>query len=54
MTRPAATALFVAALVATVVIVDILFFRSRFWLRLMINIGIVMVFAAVFLRFMRP
>ena len=41
----------VVALVAVVVGVDVLFFRNRFWLRLMANVGIVMVFAALYLRF---
>jgi hypothetical protein len=36
----------VLTLVAVVVGVDVLFFRSRFWERLMVNIGIVLVFAA--------
>jgi hypothetical protein len=29
------------------------FFRGRFWERLMVNIGIVLVFAAFYLRFLR-
>ena len=44
---------FVLALVAVVVGVDILFFRNRFWERLMVNVGIVLVFAAFYLRFVR-
>ena len=51
--RPATVALYVAALVAVVVGVDVLFFRHHFWARLMVNIGIVLVFAAFYLRF-RP
>lgn len=43
--------LFVVVLVAVVVGVDVLFFRDRFWERLMANIGIVLVFAAFYLRF---
>ncbi len=47
--------LYVLALVAVIVGVDFLFFRSRFrfWERLMANIGIVLVFAAFYLRFLR-
>jgi hypothetical protein len=45
--------LYVAALIAVVVGVDILFFRSRLWERLMVNVGIVLVFAAFYLRFMK-
>jgi hypothetical protein len=38
---------------ATVVAVDFLFFRNRFWERLIVNIGIVLVFAAFYLRFLK-
>ena len=41
--------LYVLAMVAVVVGVDVLFFRHRFWERLLVNIGIVMVFAASWL-----
>jgi len=33
--------------------VDVLFFRHHFWARLIVNVGIVVVFAAVYLRFLR-
>ena len=46
--------LYVLALVSVVVGVDVLFFRNRFWERLMVNIGIVLVFAAFYLRFLKP
>jgi hypothetical protein len=45
--------LYVLALVTVVVGVDVLFFRHRFWERLMVNVGIVMVFAAFYLRFLK-
>lgn len=45
--------LYVLALAAIVVSVDVLFFRHRLWERLMVNIGIVLVFAAFYLRFLR-
>jgi hypothetical protein len=45
--------LYVAALIAVVVGVDVLFFRNRFWERLMVNVGIVLVFAAFYLRFLK-
>ena len=45
--------LYVLALVAVVVGVDVLFFRNRLWERLMVNVGIVLVFAAVYLRFLK-
>ena len=53
MGRQAAVALYVLALVAVVVGVDVLFFRHQFWERLMVNIGVVLVFAAFGLRFLR-
>jgi hypothetical protein len=41
-------------LMATVVVGgDFLFFRNQLWLRLMVNIGIVLVFAAFYLRFLK-
>ena len=55
MGRQAAVALYVLALVAVVVGVDVLFFRNRFWERLIVNVGIVLVFLAFGLRFLtRP
>lgn len=53
MTRPLHIALFIAALVVVVVGVDVLFFRERFWARLIANIGIVLVFVAFYLRFLK-
>jgi hypothetical protein len=53
MTRNMSVALFVVALIAVVVSVDVLFFRNRLWERLIVNIGIVLVFAAFYLRFMQ-
>jgi hypothetical protein len=44
---------YVLALVALVVGVDVLFFRNRFWERLMVNVGIVLVFGAFYLRFVK-
>lgn len=53
MTRSATIVLYVVALVAVVVSVDLLFFRNRIWERLMVNVGVVMVFAAFYLRFLK-
>jgi hypothetical protein len=53
MTRPLFVALYVVGMVAVVVSVDFLFFRDRFWERLLVNIGIVMVFGAFYLRFLK-
>jgi predicted cobalt transporter CbtA len=49
--RHTAVALYVLTLVAVVVGVDVLFFRHHFWARLIANVGIVLVFAAFYLRF---
>ena len=51
--RQAAVVLYVLAMVALVVGVDVLFFRNRFWARLMVNVGIVLVFAAFYARFFK-
>ena len=45
--------IYVVALVAVIVCVDLLFFRHEFWPRLMANVGIVLVFAAFGVRFLR-
>jgi hypothetical protein len=45
--------LYVLAMVAVVVGVDILFFRHQFWERLAVNIGIVLVFGAFYFRFLK-
>jgi hypothetical protein len=54
MGRQTAIALYVIALIAVVVGVDVLLFRHHFWERLIANIGIVLVFAAVYFRFLKP
>jgi len=46
-----AAVLYVVAMVVLIVAVDFLFLKGRFWLRLTVNIGIVLVFAAFYLRF---
>ena len=53
MGRRVGVVLYVLALVAVVVGVDVSFFRHRFWERLMVNAGIVLVFAAFYLRFVK-
>ena len=53
MRSQAAAALYVLALIAVVVSVDVLFFRNRFWERLMVNAGIVLVFGAFYSRFLK-
>ncbi|HEU4362138.1 MAG TPA: hypothetical protein VFR27_11615 [Mycobacterium sp.] len=53
MGRPAVAALYVIAMVVAVVGVDILFFRQHFGPRLMVNVGIVLVFVAFYVRFLK-
>jgi hypothetical protein len=53
MRRQAAVVLYVLVMVAVVVGVDVLFFRHQFWERLISNVGIVLVFAAFYLRFLK-
>lgn len=53
MGRPVALVLYAVAMVAAIVGVDLALFRNLFWGRLMVNIGIVLVFAAFYLRFFR-
>jgi hypothetical protein len=53
MRRRAVDVLYVLAMVGVVVGVDILFFRHLFWPRLIVNVGIVVVFAAFYFRFLK-
>ncbi len=53
MTRNIYLVLYVLVLIAVIVGVDLLFLRHHFWARLIVNIGIVLVFAAFYLRFLR-
>jgi hypothetical protein len=45
--------LYLLAMVSVIVGVDLVFFRNRFWERLSVNVGIVLVFAAFYFRFLR-
>jgi len=55
MGRNASVVLYVLVLISVMVGVDLAFFRNRFWERLMVNVGIVLVFWAFYLRFLnRP
>lgn len=49
----ATVVLYILLLIAVVVAVDFLFFKNRFWERLTVNIGIVLVFAAFYFRFLK-
>ena len=45
--------IFILVWIAVVVSVDLLFFRNLFWERLTVNIGIALVFAAFYFRFLK-
>jgi hypothetical protein len=53
MRRQAVGVLYVLALIAVVVGVDVVFVRHQFWERLAANVGIVLVFGAFYLRFLK-
>ena len=53
MPRNSHVVIYVSVLIAVIVTVDLLFFKNRFWERLMVNIGIALVFAAFYCRFPR-
>lgn len=53
MGKRVAVVIYVLALVGVVVGVDVLFLKHHTLLRLIVNIGIVLVFAAFYLRFLR-
>ena len=54
MGRQVAGVLYGLAMAAVIVGVDFVFFRNRFWERLIVNIGIVLVFGAFYLKFLAP
>jgi hypothetical protein len=43
-----------AAMAAVIIGIDFMFFRNRFWERLIVNVGIALVFAAFYLRILEP
>jgi len=53
MTRNMSVALYIVVMIVVVVGVDVLFFKNLFWQRLIANIGIILVFAAFYLRFLK-
>ena len=50
MPRPLFTMLYVAAMIALIVGLDLLWLRHHFWARLAVNVGIVVVFGALYLK----
>ena len=53
MGKTLAGVLYVVAMAAVIIGVDFVFFRNRFWERLAVNIGLVLVFIAFYFRFFR-
>jgi hypothetical protein len=53
MNRPLAVALYIIVMAAIIVGVDVKYFRNRVGARLIANIGIVLLFAVVYLSFFR-
>jgi hypothetical protein len=51
--RQIAVVIYLLAMVAVIVGLDLAFFRDRFWARLAVNIGTVLVFVAFYFRFLR-
>jgi hypothetical protein len=52
MSKQIASVLYVVVMIAVIVGVDFAFFKNRFYERLMVNIGIVLVFGAFYMRFL--
>jgi hypothetical protein len=48
-----AMVVYIVLMAGLIVAVDLLFFRDRFWGRLIVNVGIVLVFALFYFRFLR-
>ena len=53
MGRQVLVALYVLAMVVIIVGVDVLFLRHQFWPRLLVNVGIVVAFGAVYFAFVK-
>ncbi len=53
MGRQGTLILYIVLMAAIIVAVDFLFLRHRFWERLIVNIAIVAVFAALYFRFLK-
>lgn len=47
------TALYVIAMVAVIVLVDVLIFEHHFWARLVANVCIVLLFIGFYFRYLR-
>ena len=50
MDKRIALALYVVVMAGVIVGLDLMFFKNQFWERLLVNVGIVLVFGAFYLR----
>ncbi|HEV8449521.1 MAG TPA: hypothetical protein VGQ44_22050 [Gemmatimonadaceae bacterium] len=53
MSSRTSAALYILLMVAVIITVDVLFFKGRFWARLAANVGIVLIGAAFYFRFVK-
>jgi hypothetical protein len=53
MIRNVYVVIYLVVMIAVIVGVDFMFFKNRFWERLIVNIGIVLVFVAFYFRFLK-
>ena len=53
MGRLTTNALYALLMAAVIVAIDVLFFKNRFWERLTVNVGIALVAAAFYFRFLK-
>jgi hypothetical protein len=53
MSRTAGTVILVLAMIILIVGVDVLYLRDRLWLRLVVNVAIVIVAGLIYLAFLR-
>jgi len=53
MKRSVVAVIYVAVMAAIIIGVDVVFFRHRFWERLAMNIGLVLMLAAFYWRFLK-
>jgi hypothetical protein len=53
MTSKSIASLYLVVMILVIVATDVLFFKNRFWERLAVNIGIVLIFGAFYFRFLK-
>lgn len=53
MTHTVFVVLYLVVMGAIIVLADVLFLRDHFWIRLAVNVGVVAVFATVYIVFLR-